>query len=187
MNKYEAKMKIFNKLSKMDMPADDFVEMTHMIDTTVDAIEPEHKKVVLPKAVGEQWYKLVANQPSDNEGNSVDYALFDLANDANDNAGFHQLSDWWGRTPDSYRKLIDAARYGWVPEPEKLYLLPMAGTQGAEARLYACKGLAWIVRAATSDSKAVAMGTTVTQADLEGAPAWVQAIEKKEVSDNGEN
>ncbi|WP_367368248.1 hypothetical protein [Schleiferilactobacillus harbinensis] len=41
MNKHEAKMKIFNKLSKMDMPADDFVEMTHMIDTTVDAIEPD--------------------------------------------------------------------------------------------------------------------------------------------------
>lgn len=41
MNKYEAKMKIFNKLSKMDMPADDFVEMVHMIGTTVDAIEPD--------------------------------------------------------------------------------------------------------------------------------------------------
>ena len=41
MNKHEAKMKIFNKLSEMDMPADDFVEMTHIIDTTVDAIEPD--------------------------------------------------------------------------------------------------------------------------------------------------
>lgn len=83
----------------------------------VESIEPEHKKVVLPKAVGDQWDKLVANQPSNNEGSSVDYALSDLANDANDtndNAGFHQLSDWWGRTPDSYRKLIDAAQYGWV-------------------------------------------------------------------------
>lgn len=41
MNKHEAKMKIFNKLSEMDMPADDFVEMVHMIGTTVDAIEPD--------------------------------------------------------------------------------------------------------------------------------------------------
>lgn len=38
----------------------------------VESIEPEHKKVVLPKEVGEQWDKLVANQPSDNEGNSVE-------------------------------------------------------------------------------------------------------------------
>ncbi|WP_333604252.1 hypothetical protein [Lactobacillus acetotolerans] len=41
MNKEEAKMKIFNKLSEMDMPADDFVEMAHMIGTDVDAIEPD--------------------------------------------------------------------------------------------------------------------------------------------------
>ena len=130
MNKYEAKMKIFNKLSKMDMPADDFVEMTHMIDTTVDAIDPEHEKVVLPKIVGEQWDKLVANQLSNSDGSSVDYALLDIpnkANDTNDNAGFRQLSDWWDRTPYSYRKLIDAARYGWVPKPEKLYRVKVYG------------------------------------------------------------
>ncbi|QFR64063.1 hypothetical protein LH991_08785 [Schleiferilactobacillus harbinensis] len=96
----------------------------------VDAIEPEHKKVVLPKAVGEQWDKLVANQPSNSEGSSVDYALLDLvnkANDTNDNAGFRQLSDWWGRIPDSYRKLIDAARYGWVPKSDKLYRVKVYG------------------------------------------------------------
>lgn len=41
MNKHEAKMKILNKLSEMDMPADDFVEMVNTIETAVDAIEPE--------------------------------------------------------------------------------------------------------------------------------------------------
>lgn len=87
----------------------------------VESIEPEHKKVVLPKAVGEQWDKLVADQPSNNNGNPVDYALSDLANDVNDSVDFPQLSDWWGNTPDSYRKLIDAERYGWVPEKEKLW------------------------------------------------------------------
>ncbi|MFT8515050.1 hypothetical protein [Schleiferilactobacillus harbinensis] len=41
MNKHEAKMKILNKLSEMDMPADDFVEMVNTIETAVDAIEPD--------------------------------------------------------------------------------------------------------------------------------------------------
>lgn len=154
----------------------------------VESIEPEHKKVVLPKEVGEQWDKLVASQTTDDQGvTTTDYGLTKLVRYNLDGDRFRELVEWWDHTSNSCETLINAAKYGWVPEPEKLYLLPMAGTQGAEARLYACKGLAWIVRAATSDSKAVAMGTTVTQADLEGAPAWVQAIEKKEVSDNGEN
>ncbi|QFR23208.1 hypothetical protein [Schleiferilactobacillus harbinensis] len=59
MNKYEAKMKIFNKLSKMDMPADDFVEMVHMVGTTVDAIEPDKLYRVKVYAVDlpAVWYR----------------------------------------------------------------------------------------------------------------------------------
>lgn len=118
-----------DKMSKEEALSalNEFLSSTHLatvkadVIKIVESIEPEHKKVVLPKAVGEQWDRLVANKPSNNNGNSVDYALSDLANDVNDSADFPQLSDWWGSTPDSYRKLIDASRYGWVPEKEKLW------------------------------------------------------------------
>ncbi|QEU48244.1 hypothetical protein FMM01_13515 [Schleiferilactobacillus harbinensis] len=126
MNKHEAKMKIFNKLSEMDMPADDFVEMTHMIDTTVDAIEPEHKKVVLPKSVGDQWDKLVCGEEDSGKATKVDNALYHLSHNAHI-LDTQLLFNWWRNTPGSYSVLINASKYGWVDKPDKRYRVKVYG------------------------------------------------------------
>lgn len=128
MNKCEAKMKIFNKLSEIDIPADDFVEITHMIDTTVDAIEPEHKKVVLPKEVGEQWDNLVCEDKDSGETTKVDIALYQLSHNVHiDGLDTLLLFNWWRNTPGSYSALIDASKYGWVAESDRLYRVKVYG------------------------------------------------------------
>ncbi|MFT8515051.1 DUF1642 domain-containing protein [Schleiferilactobacillus harbinensis] len=91
----------------------------------VDSIEPEHQKVVLPKAVGEQWDKLVvhyvSNQAVTDKWSAINYAIGSLPNLGSSSLVYGDLVRWWEKTQDSYTKLADAARYGWVPEKEKLW------------------------------------------------------------------
>ena len=94
----------------------------------VESIEPEHKKVVLPKAVGEQWDKLVASQTTDDQSvTTTDYGLTKLARYNLDGDRFHELVEWWDHTSNSYETLINAAKYGWVAKPDKLYRVKVYG------------------------------------------------------------
>lgn len=99
----------------------------------VESIEPEHKKVVLPKAVGEQWDKLVDHyvscQTVTDKCSAINYAMCWLPNRWSVGLDCGDLVHWWANTQDSYTKLADAARYGWVPEPkrDKLYRVKVYG------------------------------------------------------------
>ena len=93
----------------------------------VESIEPEHKKVVLPKAVGEQWDKLVSyNSTIVQPGDELDSALVDIITSRSDQ-DTEAIYGWLADTWNAYSKLIDAARYGWVAKPEKLYRVKVYG------------------------------------------------------------
>jgi hypothetical protein len=94
----------------------------------VESIEPEHKKVVLPKAVGEQWDKLVSGEKDSGKATKVDDALYDLSHNVHiDGLDTLLLFNWWRNTPGSYSALIDASKYGWVAKPDKRYRVKVYG------------------------------------------------------------
>lgn len=97
----------------------------------VESIEPEHKKVVLPKAVGEQWDMLVDHYASDqtvtDKSSAINYAMRWLPNRWSVGLDCGDLLYWWANTQDSYTKLADAARYGWVAKPDKRYRVKVYG------------------------------------------------------------
>ncbi|MCT2909440.1 hypothetical protein EFT87_12340 [Schleiferilactobacillus harbinensis] len=97
----------------------------------VESIEPEHKKVVLPKEVGEQWDKRVDHyvscQTVTDRWSAINYAIASLPSLGSSSPDYGDLAHWWINTQDSYTKLADAARYGWVAKPEKLYRVKVYG------------------------------------------------------------
>ncbi|MEE6716125.1 hypothetical protein [Schleiferilactobacillus harbinensis] len=126
MSREEAKKEFDRWFNPDDFQNRDLV--VYEVYQLIDAIKLEHKKVVLPKAVGEQWDKLVASQTTDDQGvTTTDYGLTKLARYNLDGDRFHDLVEWWDHTSSSYETLLDAARYGWVPEPEKLYRVKVYG------------------------------------------------------------
>lgn len=109
----------------------------------VESIDPEHQKVVLPKAVGEQWDTLVDYYHSYNSGendwSAVDYALNRISELEAAHDKYYEITNWWVNTKDSCAQLVDAARYGWVPEKEKLWnvFVPQAIKVPGHVSLYA--------------------------------------------------
>lgn len=98
----------------------------------VESIDPEHQKVVLPKAVGEEWDKLVSLEKGSSRATKVDNALYDLTKEFGQNVLINVLDtrpllNWWSSTPGSYSALIDASKYGWVAESDKLYRVKVYG------------------------------------------------------------
>ncbi|MFR0563749.1 DUF1642 domain-containing protein [Lacticaseibacillus paracasei] len=89
--------------------------------------------------------------------------------------------------------LINAFVNGWTVEEPKRYVLPMPGTEyhtyqmHRNAQYYAVKGTGnWRPDAiALGTDDAVKHGYTVTQSDIDAAPAWVKAIKPLEVTDDG--
>lgn len=89
--------------------------------------------------------------------------------------------------------LINAFVNGWTVEEPKRYVLPMPGTEyhtyqmHRNAQYYAVKGTGnWRPDAiALGTDDAVKHGYTVTQSDIDAAPAWVKAIKPLEVIDDG--
>lgn len=129
MSKEEAKKEFDRWFNPDYFPNRDL--LVYEVDYLIDSIEPEHKKVVLPKEVGEQWDKLVASQTTDDQGvTTTDYGLTKLARYDLDGDRFHELVEWWDHTSNSYETLINAAKYGWVakPQPDKLYRVYVPGT-----------------------------------------------------------
>ena len=125
MNKEEAKKELAWWFTPDDFPNRDLV--VYEVSKLIDAIEPEHKKVVLPKAVGEQWDKLVSyNSTIVQPGDELDSALVDIITSRPDQ-DTEALYGWLADTWNAYSKLIDAARYGWVPKPDKLYRVKVYG------------------------------------------------------------
>jgi hypothetical protein len=120
-----------DKMSKEEALSalNEFLSSTHLATVKADvlkiveSIEPEHKKVVLPKAVGEQWDMLVDHYASDqvvtDKCSAINRALRWLPNRWSVGLDCGDLLYWWANTQDSYTKLADAARYGWIPERVK--------------------------------------------------------------------
>lgn len=120
MSKEEAKKEFDRWFNPDYFPNRDL--LVYEVDYLIDSIEPEHKKVVLPKEVGEQWDKLVCSENNNDFATKVDDALYDLSHNVhNDGLDILSLRNWWSITPGSYSALIDASKYGWVAKPEKLY------------------------------------------------------------------
>lgn len=129
MSKEEAKKEFDRWFNPDDFPNRRLV--VYEVSQLIDAIEPGHKKVVLPKAVGEQWDMLVDHYASDqtvtDKCSAINHAMRWLPNRWSVGLDCGDLLHWWANTQDSYTKLADAARYGWVPKPEKLYRVKVYG------------------------------------------------------------
>ena len=126
MNKEEALSTLNEFLSRNHLER--VTDVKEYVLKIVESIEPEHKKVVLPKAVGEQWDKLVYSEKDNDFATKVDNALYDLShNFFIDSLGAQLLFNWCRDTPGAYSMLIDASKYGWVPKLEKLYRVKVYG------------------------------------------------------------
>lgn len=94
---------------------------------------------------------------------------------------------------DEEKLIMEAFANGWTVEKPKRYVLPMPGTDyhnyqmHGKAQYYAVKETGnWRPDGiALSTDDAVKNGYTVTQSDIDAAPAWVKAIKPVEVTDNG--
>jgi hypothetical protein len=191
MNKEDAKKQIAERLelaSKIDDPLAGGQKSAFgdNLLAIVDAIEVEHKPVFLPQKVGKQWTKLVSHywssQSADDIWSGTNYALGRLRALGELDRDYGELVNWWANTKDSYTQLVDAARYGWVSEPETLFVLPLDGTGDDLMSLYAIKDTQgdWDMRPANDDRCAVLNHYTVGQSDIDSAPAWVKAIKPVE-------
>jgi len=71
----------------------------------------------------------------------------------------------------------------------KRYVLPMDGTKLADGTIaYATldhTGV-WTIKGYSEKQSAVAFHNTVTQADIDAAPKWVQVLERLEVTDDAD-
>lgn len=136
MNKEEAKKQIAGRLelaSRLDDPLAGGQKSAFgdNLLAIVDAIEVEHKPVFLPQKVGKQWTKLVSHywssQSADDIWSGTNYALGRLRALGELDRDYGELVNWWANTKDSYTQLVDAARYGWVAKPDKLYRVKVYG------------------------------------------------------------
>lgn len=92
----------------------------------------------------------------------------------------------------SIEDIFHALDIGWTVKQPKRYVLPMdgtdyhSGTMHGNAQYYAVKGTGnWRPDAiALGTDDAVKHGYTVTQSDIDAAPAWVKAIKPLEVTDD---
>lgn len=93
-----------------------------------------------------------------------------------------------GRRPEDVTRLKSALTNGYTVAKEKKYLLPMDGTleendDNDNFQLYAyCHKGRWLTDECETDPSY--MHFTVTQKELETAPAWVKAIKPVEVTDD---
>ncbi len=92
----------------------------------------------------------------------------------------------WSR--ENEFRLMRAYVNGWTVEKPKRYILPMEGTELADGTVaYAVldhTGV-WTVKGYAEEQSAITFGSTVTQANIDSAPAWVKAITPVEVTDDG--
>ena len=194
MNKEDAKKQIAERLelaSKIDDPLAGGQKSAFgdNLLAIVDAIEVEHKPVFLPQKVGKQWTKLVSHywssQSADDIWSGVNYALNYMSAIGSSSLEYYDLVHWWINTKDSYTQLVDAARYGWKPKPEKHFVLPMVKEKSSN--LYAFKDRDadpdenWDVDWDTKNINSLGNYFLVTQSDIDSAPAWVKAIKPVEV------
>ncbi|UWY23609.1 DUF1642 domain-containing protein [Lacticaseibacillus paracasei] len=142
--------------------------------------EPE--KVKLPKKAAE-WIDSVKNGGYDITYIFTEYAMPD------------EVSDWLEDSDDEaeHREerglmLINAYLYGYTVAKEKKYLMPMDGTleendgyNNYQLYAYCYKGR-WLTDECETDPSYLHF--TVTQKELETAPAWVKAIKPLEVTDD---
>jgi hypothetical protein len=114
----------------------------------------------------------------------------EIVEDARD--GHHPASGLRFSGKDDEELLMRAYVNGWTVEKPKRYVLPMTGTDyhnyqmHGNAQYYAVKRTGnWRPGAiALGTDDAVKHGYTVTQSDIDAAPAWVKAIKPLEVNDD---
>jgi hypothetical protein len=84
-------------------------------------------------------------------------------------------------------RLMRAYVIGWEVEKPKRYVLPMEGTElpdGTVAYAVLDHTGAWTVKGYAEEQSAITFGSTVTQANIDSAPAWVKAITPVEVTED---
>lgn len=100
--------------------------------------------------------------------------------------GFVNSHDKYDDDRKAEDRLMRAYVNGWTVEKPKRYVLPMEGTKLADGTIaYATldhTGV-WTIKGYAEKQSAVAFHDTVTQSDLDTAPAWVKAIKPVEVKD----
>ena len=124
MSKEEAKKEFDRWFNPDDFPSRYLV--VYEVSKLIDAIEPEHKKAVLPKSVGEQWDKLVENSRVDDYTTNYESALINLVS-GSVYSGYDTLFDWYHSNKSTITDLVNASQYGWVPKSEKLYRVKVYG------------------------------------------------------------
>lgn len=150
----------------------------------IDGLPAEPVKPVLPKAVADEL-DIAKNDLQI----SFDVYIGNIINRVSSaKASYH----YYIFNTNSIIKLADAWRCGYTVEKPKRYVLPMPGTgcrnyqMHGNAQYYAVKRTgSWRPDAiALGTDDAVKRGYTVTQSDIDTAPAWVKAIKPFEVTDD---
>ena len=114
MNKQEAKKRLLDELSRLDVGPTAYANLNIAIGRMLNAIE-DHPKVKIPREVGEELdeYK---------RGFEHDIDVLDLLADVDSLYGLLKTNKWLhdsdGDRSDHANRLIDAYRYGWEAEPE---------------------------------------------------------------------
>ncbi|KRL10751.1 hypothetical protein [Schleiferilactobacillus perolens] len=183
MNKEEAKKKFAGWLGVYYPDFEDRDKVVWHVQCLIDNLELEHKPVPLPQKVG--LYVDAVKAESKDPVREVIIINWDYTN-ASEASAFSL-----GPKEENVLKLIDAYRYGWTPEPEKRFLLPMDGTRddvGTGTKTLYARFLGsqdyWNTGWAYSNEEAIAYGFYVTQSDIDSAPAWVKAIKPVEVTED---
>ena len=113
MNKQEAKKRLMDELSRLDVGPTAYANLKIAIGRMLNAIE-DHPKVKLPREVGEELDTWIANNQDGYGGRTSDLcgSLWDQIQELSATATFANKSE------ENYFKVIDAYRYGWEAEPE---------------------------------------------------------------------
>ena len=104
----------FNKIEGTMRPIS---QVRAEVKRAVYAIDTHDHKVILPNEVGNQWDNVVSKYTTNLQGSEIDLALLDIIKSF-PNQDTRNIRFWMSNTRNACAKLIDAARYGWIPEKE---------------------------------------------------------------------
>lgn len=176
MNKEEARNRLEQVLSNGRL------ELVGTVDPEIlevfDSIEPDHKPVPLPQIVGEQWDGLNEHYPN------ITGAINALIIQVKPKSMYDDLLAWFVHSSDSITTLVQAGLYGWAPEPETLFVLPMVKAKSSNLYAFKDRDENWDAGWDTKNINSLGKYCLVTQSDIDSAPAWVKAIKPVEVTED---
>ncbi|NVO88925.1 hypothetical protein HWN39_10590 [Lactobacillus rhamnosus] len=154
------------------------------LDELIDAIyasQQIHKKVLLPKAVGDKLEELKANNSDNNVYQMLNWFGSISPRDYPDGIGQWLISRSWGK---AQKLLVGAYFYGWIPIKEERFLVPLVGlvtTDGAQQYLSRRDGR-WFASRRRDD-----LHQLFRREELKNTPYWVKPIQPMEVADDADS